>query len=260
MRKFKKGQVGLLIIIVVGVLVALIMSVASGTLNDVVLSRQTKEGGTAFHVAEQGVEEALNEIRANSNLNGGSYSGQVSFENLVGHYSVSHYRGLDIYVKEGEVVEVNLDGYSNNWLGVFWVKKNKFDEDINCQGEGSGRAPASLEITEVLKSGGTKKLYYNSAKSTCLNNGFSMAGTTTNEFTSRINLTGLSQVAKLRLKPIYNGSTVALTGPSLPPQIYIIHSAAGGEDVQKEIEVKRSANQAGSIFDFALFSAGTIIK
>ncbi len=262
MKKFKNGQVGLLIVVVVGVLVALIMSVASGTLSDLVMSRQEKESGVAFHVAEQGVEEALNLIRTDADLgSNGSYKGQVSFGSLTGHYTINQNSGSDLYLKEGEVVEINLTDYPSDWLNVFWVKKNKPNEDVNCQGEGSGKAPAALEVIRINKDGSWQRSYFNSSNcDLSANNGFQQAQSASGDFISKIVLTGLTQVNKLRLRPIYNGTTLALNGSALPPQIYVIHSAAAGGDVEREIEVKRSGDQAGSIFDFAVFSAGTIVK
>ncbi len=260
--KRNKGQVGLLIIIVVGVLVALIMSVASGALNDVMLSRQAEEGGTAFHVAEQGVEEALNLIRQNANLGGNSsYQGSVSFDNFSGSYSVKQKPGLDIYVKEGDVVEVDLSSYTDDNLTIEWVKKDKKDEDVACLGEGSGQAPAALEVIELLKSGDVSRAYFNAAGcDLSANNGFANATIISGEFKSRLDLTGMTNVSRLRIKPIYNGVTIGLVGISLPSQVYIIHSKAEGGDVDKEIEVKRSRDRASSIFDFALFTGGTIVK
>ncbi len=262
MGKFKKGQVGLLIIIVVGVLVALIMSVASGTLSDVVLSRQEKENGVAFHVAEQGVEQALNLIRMDADLGGmENYHGQVNFHNLNGDFLVSHLPSLDIYVNEGDVVKVNLSDYTEDWLTVSWGREDKVDENVACNGEGSGQSPAALEVIEVMTDGSVRRLYYNAANcDLSADNGFQVAGVGSNGFISRVNLTGLLQVSKLRLRPIYNGATINIVGSSLPSQIYVIHSTAESGDVQKEIEVKRSADQASSIFDFAVFSAGTIVK
>ena len=260
--KRNRGQVGLLIVIVVGVLVALIMSVASGVLNDVVLSRQAKEGGTALHVAEQGVEEALNLIRQNANLGEGSaYHGNVSFNNFSGVYSVKQEAGLGIYVKEGDVVEVDLSDYANDDLTIEWVKKNKEDEDVVCSGEGSGQAPAALEIIKMLKSGGVSREYVNAADcDLSANNGFANATAVSGEFTSRFDLSGMTNVSKLRIRPIYNGTTVGLVGISLPSQVYVIHSTGEGDVVDKEIEVKRSRDRSSSIFDFALFTGGTIVK
>jgi len=62
-NKFPKGQVGLLLLVVMGIVVALVMSVASRSLSDTVLSRQERESSAAFAVAETGVERALNILR-----------------------------------------------------------------------------------------------------------------------------------------------------------------------------------------------------
>src|SRR3989344_1551249 len=93
-----RGQVGLTILLVMGVLISLSLSIASRTLGDLVLSRQEKEGSEAFHLAEQGVEEALNAIRQDAGLvDGGTYTGTVGTGEVVsGSYSIEGFEGLDI--------------------------------------------------------------------------------------------------------------------------------------------------------------------
>lgn len=64
----------------------------------------------------------------------------------------------------------------------------------------------------------------------------------------------------LRIKPIYAGATVSVSGDGLNDQLYLIQSSATGGDAKKAIEVKRGLDAPPSIFDFAVFTAGTIVK
>lgn len=263
----QRGQVGLMILVVMGVLVSLSLSVASRSLSDLVLSRQESENTEVFHTAEQGIEEALNAIRQDSGLvGGGIYTGLVGSGGglVTGQYSVDGFGGLDIFIKEGEVAEIDLTGYSSSSIDFFWTLKNDTAEDVVCTGEGSGNSPAALEIVQVFGvSDPVMRSYYNGSNcDLSSSNGFSLAAIDpSNVFRSSFSINPLdASVTKIRIRPIYNGATLGVEGLDLPSQLYLIRSVAEGGDAQKEIEVKRTNNQPVSIFDFALFTGGTIVK
>lgn len=263
----QRGQVGLMILVVMGVLVSLSLSVASRSLSDLVLSRQESENTEVFHTAEQGVEEALNAIRQNSGLvDGGTYTGAVGSGGglVTGQYSVDGFDGLDIFVKEGEVAEIDLTGYTSTSIDLYWTLKDDTGEDVTCTGEGSGNAPAAIEVVQSLTATDPVQRTYYNASNCDLNssNGFALSSIdVANIFRSKITISPLAaNVTKIRIRPIYNGATLGVEGLDLPSQLYVIRSAAEGGDAQKEIEVKRTNNQPVSIFDFALFTGGTIVK
>jgi hypothetical protein len=64
----------------------------------------------------------------------------------------------------------------------------------------------------------------------------------------------------VRIKPIYAGATLTVSGTGLKDQLYLIQSSATGGDAKKAIEVKRGLDAPPSIFDFAVFTAGTVAK
>ena len=63
----------------------------------------------------------------------------------------------------------------------------------------------------------------------------------------------------MRLRPIYNGATIGVEGLAAS-QLYLIRSDAEGGDAEKEIEARRTKDMAAGIFDFAVFTNGTIVK
>ncbi len=266
MTIFKQaGQIGLLIVVVMGVLVSLSLSVASRTLGELVLSRQEKEGSQAFHVAEQGVEEALNAIRQNKNLGSGStYVGTVGAGGLVtGEYSVGGYGGLDLYVKEGEVAEIDLDGASGSVVTFLWTKLGDPKEDLACVEDASSGSPAALEIIQIVsQSDPVVRSYYNASNcDLSASNGFTLSSAPGSGYRSSVAIdTSVVGATRIRVRPIYSGATIALSGVDLSAQIYLIQASAEGGDAQKEIEVRRTYDTAPSIFDFAVFSGGTIVK
>lgn len=260
----QRGQVGLLILIVMGILVSLVLSVASRSLSDLVLSRQEKEQSEAFSVAEQGIDTALNVIREDPSAGeNSSYTGTISAGSFVtGEFSIDAYGGLDLFVREGEVAEIDLTG-SDNKIDIYWTVKGDLQEDVACNGEGSGNAPAALEVMHIISSNDpVVREYYNASNcDLSATNKFSSSSEPTGTYRSTVriqkNITGAT---KLRVRPFYNGATIAVSAVDLTSQLYLISSSASGGDSQKDIEVKRTHDSAASIFDFALFTAGTVVK
>jgi hypothetical protein len=64
----------------------------------------------------------------------------------------------------------------------------------------------------------------------------------------------------MRIKPLYNGATINVTGSSLASQLYLIQSHAASTDARTDISVTRTLDAPSSVFDFAIFSNTTIIQ
>ena len=68
----------------------------------------------------------------------------------------------------------------------------------------------------------------------------------------------------VRIRPLYNQTNLRVYGGGnvdLPNQAYLINSAAQVDTLEsKAIEVTRTEPASPSIFDYALFSGGSIIK
>lgn len=255
-----RGQIGLLLLLIMGVVVALVMSVASRSLADTVLSRQERESSAAFAVAETGVEKALNELRQGSVPSGvitlNDTSGLVS-----GKYAVSATSTYGLYLREGETANLDLTGFVGPNLSILWTKKSDRSENLSCVSEGSGSAPAALEVTAISSLDNTaKRSYYNPAGCSLPGNGFSTSVSGGTEYLSSITYSVPANTTSLRLKPIYAGATIGVNGVGLQTQLYLIQASAEGGDAQKEIEVRRGLDAPPSILDYALFSGGTIVK
>jgi hypothetical protein len=265
-KNTRSGQVGLLLLVIMGVVIALVMSVASRSLSDTVLSRQERESSAAFSVAETGIEKAMNEIKAvgGTQLGGTPITGSLTgLSNLVsGGYSVEASTNYGLFVKEGETAHLDLSTYVPT-LTIAWTRKADPVENIATCTEGSGNAPAAIEISAFAGDTVTRS-YYNPAGSGCnlSSNGF--ASSSDGGSTYRSMVTGDYSVpvgtTALRIKPLYTGATISVSGSNLEEQLYLIESQAQGGDAKKEIEVKRGLDAPPSIFDFAVFTAGTIVK
>lgn len=257
-RSVRKGQVGLLLLVIMGVVVALVMSVASRSLSDTVLSRQERESSAAFAVAETGIEKAMNEIKTQgSQTSGGTLTGLADF--VSGAYSVSPTTSYGLFVKEGETAHLDLSTYVST-LTIAWTRKADAVENITTCTEGSQNAPAALEVSAYVGDV-VSRAYYNPASCSPGANGFATSSDGGSEYRSMVASFAVPVgTTVIRIKPIYAGATVSVSGAGLNDQLYLIQSSATGGDAKKAIEVKRGLDSPPSIFDFAVFTAGTIVK
>lgn len=241
-----------------GIVVALVMSVASRSLSDTVLSRQERESSAAFSVAETGIEKAMNEIKNNGfNAEGGALTGLTSF--VSGQYDVSPTTAYGLFVKEGEVAHLDLSSFVPT-LTISWTKKSDLVENISSCTEGSQNSPAAIEVSAFAGDVVTRE-YYNPASCNPGPNGFDSSSDGGSQYRSAILAYSVpAGTTFLRIKPIYAGATIAVSGSGLNDQLYLIQSSATGGDAKKAIEVKRGLDAPPSIFDFAVFTAGTIVK
>lgn len=252
-QRIQRGQIGLLLLVIMGVVVSLVLSIASRSLSDTVLSRQEKESSVAFSLAETGVENALSALTVDPNV-----SGQTIISDL--KYKIANSSTYEMYVKELETAHLDMTGAVA--LTVRWVKKADATENIQTCNDVSGGSPAALEIVAIKTDNTVARNYYNSSGcSLGSTNGFdnsALDGGTI--YRSEITYIVDGDTDYLRIKPIYAGATLAVSGMGLPKQQYVINSSATGGDAQKEIEVRRGLDAPASVFDFAVFAGGTIVK
>lgn len=259
-RHFLPGQVGLMLLVVMALVIGLVLSIASRSLSDTVLSRQEKENTAAFSLAESGVEEALRALSlGNSSSNWTTIADSSGLYSA--NYSVGKLASFEMGVKEGEAIEVAISSLANNTnLTISWTKALVSAENLNCSGsQGSGTNPAALAVTVVTSSGGSRRGYYNPYNCTIAGNGFAGASSAADPFRSQQTVTKQSGDLLLRVAPLYNGATIKIAGSGLSEAMFRVASVSEGGDARKEIEVKRSRDAAGSIFDYALFSGSTVL-
>lgn len=263
MNMRESGQIGLLMLVVMGVLVTLSLSVATRSLSDVVTSRQDREDSAVFNVAEQGIERGLYDVYTGTPPSGPqSISDSQGFAQ--GSYEVLQSNSYVITVGEGEVAEVDLLGWNGGDFDIRWVKRGT-GEEVACGNASSGNAPAAIEVIILRTSNNLQHLYYNSyGCNLTSSNSFQVASNTDPNYLSRQTLNGLGDnIVSIRIRPIYNAATISVTGGTfaIPAQQYIVQSKATGGDAQTNIEAKRSNSYAPSIFDFAVFSyGGSLLK
>jgi len=257
--KRRSGQVGLLLLVIMGLVVGIALSLASRSLGDTVLSRQESESAKAFRLAESGVEQALNALRQDTsttstlNLSGdGDFSGTTSIDGST---------SFGLYVKEGEQAHLDVGSFAPGNLTIQWTKTSDTRENPSTCSAGSGNSPAAIEIIAHKSDGTASFSYLNPYSCTPETNGF---GNTTiagdSGYRSRATYSVVAGTVAVRIRPLYSDSTIAVSGSGLSTQLYLIQSKAAGGDAQKEIEVKRGLDAPASVFDYALFSGSSIEK
>lgn len=255
----KQGQIGLILLVVMALVISLALTLGARSLSDTVLSRQETESAKAFRVAENGVEQAMNEIRQGNLeqsipvVNEGIFSGNVGLSGLTEY---------GLYVKEGEQAYLDLTGFdASNNLTISWTKLSDQSENRSCVGDGSGNAPAAIEIISVIGDGDSVKFnYYNPASCTIAGNGFTNSSSGGETYRSQVSFDVAVGTTAVKIRPLYSNATITATGSNLATQLYLIESKAEGGDTKKEIQVKRGLDAPPSVFDFALFSGTTIVK
>lgn len=257
-KRWLDGQIGLLLLVIMGIVIALVMSVASRSLSDTVLSRQERESSAAFSIAETGVENAMNALRSpGPGVIAGNLSGLDNF--VTGTYMVADLKSYSLFVREGETAHLDTTDFSGI-LTISWTRKTDKSENITTCTEGSNAAPAAIEISEINATG-VKHSYYNPAGCSPQNNGFDSSTIDGGDvYRSSIQYLVPANTVAVRIKPIYAGAMIAVVGENLKTQLHLINSQAAGGDAKKEIEVKRGLDAPASIFDYAIFAGGTIIK
>jgi hypothetical protein len=229
-------------------------------LSDSTLARQAKEQNATFAVAESGIERALRAIRAGETQDGTwQLDDATSF--ISGSYEIRGMNEYRLFLREGESGYLDLVGYGSPTVDIDWVLSSDLTENLTCTSEGSGNAPAALELISGNDvSGVLDRAYYNSYGCSLSGNGFATATFGDGTYLSHVSYAIPAGATYLRIKLLYSGATVAVAGTGLTSQFYLIHSQATGGDATKEIEVKRTLEYSPTVFDYAVFSGTTILK
>ncbi len=184
-------------------------------------------------------------------------------------------------VEPGDVAQVNLQGMVvTNTLVVKWAKKTNANE--------ASPYKATLEFTFVCSNDNTAicittpkglLLYGQHREAITIDTissqsgGFLQCGTNSGTFITTVTTDSdfycaatftlpASNAQIIRIKPFWNGTTINVSGASLPVQTYDITSTATTDSgLSRKVQVSRDAlPQLPAIFDYVLYSGGDIIK
>lgn len=253
------GQVGLVILLIMSGMLAVALSLAARTTQELVLTEQEKDSVRVFNAAEEGVERALS-----TDLNfSGESTGDIEFgvegidESVFANvaYSITKKNNLETVFFEGVSLAVDVTGVTTGQsLKIEWSRED------NC----STDDPASLIIAIFSVSGGATQVRYEGIGACDRSDGFTLASSINNGYRREYNLPLLTNDFLVRIRAVYNDTYGRVTGVglTLPVQYYAIRSQAysttGNET--RVVEVNRTLNTAPSIFDYAVYSGTTLVK
>ncbi len=253
----QRGQVGIIILLIVVVMSTIGISVASRSSTDVTLSKSTEDANRAFDAAESGAEKALSDTSALDATNSNPVSGSInSIPNLSIDYTVNKLTTLAAVVEEGFSASLDVRG----------VRGGGGNLDINWALEKScaTATPASLIIT-VYSLPGTSPLYRKIYAGACIHNpddGFTIAGAGVSGYFRHVLVPLVNTDMLVRIRPVYAQTSlrVVSVGWTLPVQQFQVTSTAQSalNKETKALQVDRSLPAAPSLFDFTLFAGGTI--
>lgn len=248
MIKTHSGQVALVMVLIMTVVSAVVVSVAGRTTNETRMQRLSKDSSDAFLTAQEGLEDALSKQSGVSSGIDADKSYTVTLEN----------KGQDGLLTEKMSPGTSMDIVLNS---------SALLQGIKVYWRSASSTPVSILVSKM-----SGDLVTETAYDTMGLNGFSqvssggtLSGVNFSHVTpqiaidpsvSRVRITVFGESAFLGIEPV---------GDSLPVQIVSYKSEArvgsGEEKVKYGLLYEESKDKrTPEVFDYALFSFGTIIQ
>lgn len=262
-RDGQRGQVALIILLIMVVVLTIGVSIASRTVMDVSLSRQEEQGGRVFQAAESGIESALSQdLTQDSLYENDAFSGSLSnITDIDVNYTVARKRTLETRVDEGAAVAIDVEGVANgNQLQINWGR------DRDCSNSDPSQNIASLLIRVFKNTGGTITVRNYAYAACAYTDGYITTGTEPGDdgYFRKVILTMETDDILVRLTPLYNDAPVQVEGLgwTLPTQYYQISAQARNQlgNESKAISVARTLPTYPAVMDYVLYSGTTLVK
>lgn len=281
----KSGQVVIIVLLILVVVLTIGLSVATRTVTDIKISKQTELSNRAFNAAEAGVEAVLSgksptgNITVGSGINTSTYNvsvvtvGGVAGEAFIFNKSVSKDDTQQIWLVGHNTADnsINLTdplNFNSLQFNVLWGNTGQTN-DVST-------TPA-IEVSVIYDQSGIKMakgIYDPNASRTSTNN--FLTGVEVGEYTSSklrfrklIDLTqspyllvagGGLRLYALRLRMLYNdvpqllGAQPVNGSDTFPVQGKLISSTGNADNVYRKVEVFESFPALPPIFDYAIFN------
>lgn len=279
-----KGQVILILILVMTVALAIGLSIVQKSLVDVSTASKVEQSSRAFSAAEAGIEKAIQAdtaITSSLDLGNSSMIHDVQRSTVPAANQALEYSPI---TKE-EIAQVWLADPSTNDLSASYTG-TKLDIYWGNVGVTGADKPA-IEITVVYQDTFNvyrSYKYFYDQDAVSRNNGFtspdicpsdtistSLTPTPKSFFckkqidVSASTLPGLNKLILLRARILYSGTSQSFavqpaTGFSLPVQARSFTSTGISGETQRKVNVFQLYKVVPSYFDYAIFSAGAITK
>jgi Tfp pilus assembly protein PilX len=267
-KENQKGQIALIIILLMVVVGTLALSVVSRSVTDIGISKQDENKIRAFSKAEAGIEDILNAGAANVFSSGPIGTGNINGDTSNSYnYSVSALGDGSSYelqgqLENGETTQINLNNNTGN-INLYWVDTNNSVETTTPK--------AALEVSVFTDNSGVYSVDRTVYKPTVGGGGpdsFESVGSPPGAFGTKTydayksNIAVNSNVKFIRVKALYNKTSLAVEpdGFILPAQAYKITVKASDGSNNAALEVIQTVSAAAGIFDYSLWSGSGLTK
>lgn len=250
----ERGQVLVIILLVAVVGLTVGLSIAGRSLQTVEQTAQTEEANRAFSAAEAGVEEALLDLSTGNSVN-------IENPELEGGGKISNVTVNEIFATAADPLKVDLKKDEVTQFVLQDASGKNGDGDVVIQ----WTDPASLVIARVYQRAdggyGLQKYAYNSSSDYAGNN-FELWDSTLGG--KKISVDEGGEGVLLRIRAMYADTKLTIwweeDNGNLPSQSRVIESTGQAGESQRTVKVIRMRPALPAIFDYVLFSGGSISK
>lgn len=247
----QSGQIAVIVLLLMVVLLTVGLSLASRVTQDIFLTQQETDSARVFNAAESGAEAALSQDFSTIS---GPQSGSGTLDNNISYnYTILPRQELERELKEGDTATVFVNNAPVSNVLVDW-------------GRQGGCTDSSLLIsTYYVESGSTKVRHQAVSPESCDrgDNFDPSQGSTTAPYRNAYTVPDIdSTVLFVRIKAVYNDTSLKVTGLNLPQQQFLVRSAASNPDgtEQRTVEVTRDVSAAPAFMDYSVYTRGSILK
>jgi Tfp pilus assembly protein PilX len=269
----QSGQVAVVVLLIMAVLLVLGLSLASQTTQEALISSQEEDTTRVFNAAETAVEEALSRLSKGESITADVPENVASTylpPNTSATYTLTEDTTMSALITQGMSSTIFLPAPITTSFSIYW------STTTDCDSTGS------LIISLYYTSGGVTKVKHaavkpngcypsDSMKAVGFTDSTSVSGTYKFRYTTALNAAPWQLVAGdvpqlLRIKAVYEDVEFMMGGISLPSQMDIIRAEASdsqtgdGSQEQRAIEVTRTKPAAPVLFDYSLYSGGSLSK
>lgn len=260
----QSGQIGLVVLLGMVIIATIGISVATRSTQDVTSTRQDQESSQSFSAAESALERILSQPSDeifNFSEDSDSKTFDDIFENTSADVSIQKQFSFDNYVRQGEVIEVDVGGVASvGPLAIEWADSRSCSDNL-----------PSLIVTVFSTTAGSQTRSY--AFGPCSRgDNFELLDPTQSAnqgstFSLKKTIPLQSGDQKIRIRPIYTDSNILVQSDgswNLTAQQFTITSvgrneAEGGRET-RAIQLERTQPFAPGVLDFALVSGTDINK
>ncbi len=274
----QSGQVAVVVLLIMAVLLVLGLSLASQTTQEALISSQEEDTTRVFNAAETAVEEALSKLSKGETIANGSPvtvdAGSLP-SNTSATYMLQASNSLEGDITQGMSATVFLD--STNYydgMEIHWGTAADCNSDASLilslyyADDGTANSPVTVKHVALKPKG----CYSDANKAVGFTEGTNDVGTYNYKYTLKMDaapwvLVSTNKPKMLRIKALYANTRFLIGGGiALPSHKDTINASAtdtvnaSGSHERRAIEVTRTKPAPPVLFDYALYSGGSLTK